>query len=45
MGDYGLTRDETASILTSGGGKILQIVADDSHGPSRPGFEYWVSIP
>lgn len=45
MEDYGLTRDETVAILTSQGGHPLEIVADSSHGPNRPGFEYWVSIP
>lgn len=44
MEDYGLTQEETVSILTSRGGHILEIVPDASHGPNRPGFEYWVSI-
>ena len=44
MDDYGLTSEETISIISSCGGGILRIEADGSHGSNRPGFKYWVTI-
>jgi SAM-dependent methyltransferase len=45
MDDYGLSQEETASIITSSGGRLLEVRPDQSHGTGRPGYEYLVTIP
>jgi SAM-dependent methyltransferase len=37
---HGLDREEVTSILTVNGARILDIVDDDAHGTSEPGYQY-----
>jgi SAM-dependent methyltransferase len=40
---FGIPRDEVVEVIRAGGGRVLELVPDQSHGPDVPGFEYWVT--
>ena len=40
---FGMPRDAVLSVMRDAGGRILAIRPDQSHGPTPPGYEYWVS--
>jgi hypothetical protein len=40
---FGMDRDEVISLIHRGGGRIVTIRPDQSHGTEVAGFEYWVS--
>lgn len=40
---FGMARDTVVALLEGAGARILMTSADDSHGTSVPGFEYWAT--
>jgi len=43
MDMFGMARDTVVALVEDAGARILMTTADDSHGTSVPGFEYWVT--
>jgi len=43
MAMFGMARDAVSGLVPEAGGRILTTRPDQSHGPSVPGFEYWVT--
>lgn len=42
---YGLARAQVVELVARGGGQVLDVRPDQSHGPATPGYSYWVSKP
>lgn len=40
---FGMDRDAVIRLIEQGGGRIVNIRGDQSHGTPEPGFEYWVT--
>jgi SAM-dependent methyltransferase len=40
---FGMPREEVLGLIVAGGGRVLELAPDQSHGPDVPGFEYWVT--
>ena len=40
---FGVPHDEVLGVIQAAGGRVLATIPDQSHGPSVPGFEYWVT--
>jgi len=43
MAMHGLTSDAVVAIVNRGGGRVLEIQPDASHGTSCAGFSYWIT--
>jgi SAM-dependent methyltransferase len=43
MDMFGMPRDEVLELIRGGGGRVLAVLPDQSHGTGVPGFEYWVT--
>lgn len=43
MDMFGMPRDEVIALIARGGGRVLEILPDESHGRGAPGYEYWVT--
>jgi SAM-dependent methyltransferase len=43
MSMFGMPRDAVLALVADAGGHVLTARPDQSHGPSVPGFEYWVT--